>query len=1049
MAHHYPPVKSNPSFPEIEKEVLERWKAGRIFERSIEERPRIKDGASNEFVFYDGPPFANGLPHYGHLVTGFVKDLVPRYQTMRGHHVERRFGWDCHGLPAELEVEKELGVSGREKILDYGMAEFNDKCRESVQRYTSEWEWYVTRAARWVSFDDDYKTMDMPFMESVIWAFKTLWDKGLVYEGHRVVPYSWAVQTPLSNFETRLDNSYRERDDPALTVRFRLEDEFDGEKAEMWAWTTTPWTLPSNLALCVNADLPYAVMRGPDGLVIIASDAVERHSRELEGFEETRTVAGRDLEGLTYRPLFPYFAGHEGAFRVLVADFVGAGDGTGVVHMAPGFGEDDLEVSSAAGIEIVVPVDAAGAFTDQVPDYAGQNVIHEANGNIIRDLKAQGSVVRHEQYRHNYPHCWRTDEPLIYRAVKSWYIKVSAISERMVELNAGIDWTPSHVRDGIFGNWLANARDWNVSRNRFWGSPIPVWQSDDPDYPRTDVYGSLDELERDFGVRPADLHRPAIDELTRPNPDDPTGNSTMCRVPDVLDCWFESGSMPFAQHHYPFENQDRFEANFPGDFIVEYVAQTRGWFYTMMVLATALFDRAPFRHCICHGVVLDENMQKLSKRLQNYPDPVDVFETYGADALRWHMLSSPLMSGGNMAMQKDGKDIARSMRSAILRLWNAFSFFTTYANAGDVTARLTTGEGGDDLDHYLLAKTRELVANLEDRLDNYDIPAAYDAVPGFVDALNNWYIRSKRRVFWAAEKDDATQASFDALYTSLVTTTKALAPLLPFVSDYIHHALTGEDSVHLTDWPDLDAMPANGDLLAAMDLARDVCASVLALREDAGRRVRLPLPGVQVAHPDAESLSAYSDLIADAVNVKTISLGDDVAQYGSREVKVDSKIGRRIGAKMKDVLAAQRAGEFTIRDDDVLEIGGVELPPNEYELRIAVADGISAGAIDRGTGIVVLDTEVRADLQREGWARDIIRTIQQARKDAGLHVSDRIRVDLSLAPDLAEAQQEHADRIASETLAKEVSLVDALPNPTNGLQDKIDGQAIAVAVTKL
>ena len=665
----YPAVQPNPSFPAIEEEILAFWKQEKIFEESERFRPlRSADGGGNEFIFYDGPPFANGLPHYGHLVTGFVKDLIPRYQTMRGRHVERRFGWDCHGLPAELETEKEIGVAGRNEILKYGISRFNDACQQSVLRFTNEWQWYVTREARWVSFANDYKTMDLSFMESVMWAFKTLWSKGLVYEGYRVVPYSWAVQTPLSNFETRLDNSYRERVDPALTVAFTLEPlPVEDGPVRMLAWTTTPWTLPSNLALCVNPLFDYAVVRRGGERWILAADAVERYSREIGEHRVIATVKGASLVGRTYRPLFPYFADTPGAFRVIAGDFVGVADGTGVVHVAPGFGEDDLQVAQSYGIPLVAPVDAAGRFTNEVTDYAGLNVI-AANAAIIKDLKARsGVVIRHEQYRHNYPHCWRTDTPLIYKAVNSWYVQVTALRDRMVELNQSINWRPGHIRDGLFGNWLANARDWNISRNRFWGAPVPVWKSDDPRYPRIDVYGSLDEIERDFAVRPKDLHRPMIDELVRPNPDDPTRKSMMRRVEDVLDCWFESGSMPFAQLHYPFENKERFDQNFPGDFIVEYVAQTRGWFYTMMVLATALFDRAPFRNAVCHGVVLDESHQKLSKRLKNYPDPKEVFSTYGADALRWYMVSSPLMSGGDLTMAKDGSSIAKSMSQVIIR----------------------------------------------------------------------------------------------------------------------------------------------------------------------------------------------------------------------------------------------------------------------------------------------------------------------------------------------------------------------------------------------
>ena len=634
----YPPADPSPNFPGIEEAIGAIWEQEGTFQRSIDRR---REEGAPEFVFYDGPPFANGLPHYGHIVTGFVKDLVPRYQTMRGKMVERRFGWDCHGLPAELHAEAELKLSGRREILKYGMARFNEHCRNSVMQFRGDWEYYVNRSARWVDFDNDYRTMDLSYMESTMWAFKQLWDKGLVYEGYRVVPYSWAAQTPLSQSETRLDNSYRARQDPALTVGFLLDGDTN---TRLLAWTTTPWTLPSNMGLAVKPDADYALMEKDGERVILAESSREHYAPELEGYRTVGGMKGTELVGRTYAPLFPFFADRkaDGAFRVVAADFIELGEGTGVVHMAPAFGEDDLNVGQKEGLPVVDPVDLEGNFTGEVPPYAGQNVF-AANKDIIRDLKASGVVFRHETYDHNYPHCWRTDQPLIYKAMPSWYIAVTKFRDRMVELNKDITWIPEHVGEGIFGNWLANARDWNVGRNRFWGAPIPVWKSDNPDYPRTDCYGSLDEIERDFGVRPTDLHRPYVDELTRPNPDDPTGKSTMRRVDDVLDCWFESGSMPFCQVHYPFENKEWFDSHFPGDFIVEYVGQTRGWFYTLMVMSTALFDRAPFRIAICHGVVLDENKQKLSKRLKNYPDPVEMFNTHGADALRWYMVSSPLL----------------------------------------------------------------------------------------------------------------------------------------------------------------------------------------------------------------------------------------------------------------------------------------------------------------------------------------------------------------------------------------------------------------------
>ena len=543
------PEAGRADFPAIEERVLARWKAEGTFRDSIDARP-----VDDEFVFFDGPPFANGLPHHGHLLTGYVKDVIPRYRAMRGQRVDRRFGWDCHGLPAEMEAEKELPVSGRADIIEYGIDRFNAQCRESVLRYTGEWEKTVTRQARWVDFEDDYKTMDLSYMESVMWAFKQLWDKGLVYEAFRVMPYSWGAETPLSNFEIRLDDATRPRQDPAITVTFDLVP-VDGDPGPMriMAWTTTPWTLPSNLALAVGPDVSYSLRQAADGTVsVLGVEAVERYAAQLEGTTEVGTLLGSDLVGRSFTPMFDFFADRTDAFRILGADFVDASEGTGVVHMAPGFGEDDQTTCEAAGIPIgqVVPVDGLGRFTDQVGPWAGLNVF-DANPEIIRHLKEEGRVVRHDTYEHNYPHCWRTDTPIIYKAISSWFVKVTDIRDRLIETNQEINWVPSHVRDGRFGMWLDGARDWSISRNRFWGSPIPVWRSDDPTYPRIDVYGSLDEIERDFGIRPDDLHRPFIDELTRPNPDDPTGRSTMRRVPEVLDCWFESGSMPFAQVHYP------------------------------------------------------------------------------------------------------------------------------------------------------------------------------------------------------------------------------------------------------------------------------------------------------------------------------------------------------------------------------------------------------------------------------------------------------------------------------------------------------------------
>ena len=1024
-ASHYPEVDPQAKFPEIERRILAFWKEEGIFRESVEARPKTADGG-HEYVFYDGPPFANGLPHYGHLLTGYVKDVVPRYFTMKGRRVERRFGWDCHGLPAELEAEKVLGISGRHEILELGVAKFNESCRKSIWKYVDEWESYVHRMARWVDFENDYKTMDLSYMESVMWAFKQLWDKGLIYEGYRVMPYSWAVESPLSNFETRLDNAYRERQDPALTVRFELEA-IDGESVptDVLAWTTTPWTLPSNLALAVGPEIEYAVLEKDGRRTILGAALLEKFENELGDAARVATLRGEELVGRRYKPLFPYFADEEKAFAVLGADFVDTEEGTGVVHMAPGFGEDDMEACKPHGIPVKVPVDTRGRFTNEVKDYEGQ-LVFDANKQIIKDLKERGAVVKHETYLHNYPHCWRTDEPLIYRAMSSWYVKVSAIRERMVELNQQIAWIPEHIRDGLFGKWLANARDWSISRNRFWGSPIPVWRSDDPQYPRIDVYGSLDEIERDFGVRPDDLHRPFIDELTRPNPDDPSGKSTMRRVEDVLDCWFESGSMPYAQVHYPFENREWFEEHFPADFIVEYVAQTRGWFYTLMVLSTALFDRPPFKNCICHGVVLDENAQKLSKRLRNYPNPEEVFENTGADALRWFFMQSPILRGSDLQIDREGKAIGEIVRLVLNPIWNAYYFFCLYANSDGIEASARVDQHGV-LDRYALAKTRALVEDVERAMDGYDIAAACQSVSSFLDALNNWYIRRSRERFWSSEANQDKQDAYDTLYCVLTTLSKVAAPLLPLLSEEVFKGLTGERSVHLVDWPDAEQLPGDAALVADMDRVRDVCSAALGLRRQHDLRVRQPLARAQIVGEGSERLRAFEALIRDEINVKEVELSEDLASYATFQLKVDARrVGPRLGPAMKDVLKAAKQGDWQARDDGSVEVNGQILESDDYSILLQAKDGLVCQALPKNDALVILETELDDALIAEGLARDVVRAVQQARKDAELHISDRIRLELVLPDAYASAVEAHRDWLSEQTLADNVTFVEAI-----------------------
>ncbi len=1027
----YPEVNPKPSFPAIEEAVLKRWQEEGIFEASVEQRAH-GDKGSNEYVFYDGPPFANGLPHYGHLLTGYVKDIVPRYQTMLGRRVERRFGWDCHGLPAEMASEKELGIAGRQQITEYGIEKFNSHCETSVLRYTEVWENYVNRQARWVDFSSDYKTMDLSYMESVMWAFKQLWDKGLIYEGHRVMPYSWAAESPVSNFETRMDNSYRSRQDPAITVAFDLKgtETISELPLRILVWTTTPWTLPSNLAVCVGDDIEYAIMEENGVGYVLASAALAKYEPELAKAKQVGTVQGKDLVGKHYAPMFDYFAEHEVAaqsFRVVSGAFVDTDEGTGVVHMAPGFGEDDQIVCKENGIGLVCPVDDRGCFTAEVKDFEGL-LVFDANKPIIRRLKDEGKLIRQETYDHNYPHCWRTDEPLIYKALSSWYVKVTDFRDRMVELNQEINWMPDHIKDGQFGKWLEGARDWSISRNRFWGAPLPVWKSDNPEYPRIDVYGSLDELEADFGERPTNLHRPFIDQLVRPNPDDPTGKSMMRRVPDVLDCWFESGSMPYAQIHYPFENKDWFENHFPSDFIVEYVAQTRGWFYTMMVLSTALFDRPPFKNCICHGVVVDSDGKKLSKRLRNYPDPEKVFAEIGADALRWFLVSSPILRGGDLQIDKEGKGIGDVVRLVINPIWNAYYFFSLYANADGVRATKRMDQKGR-LDRYILAKTGEMVAEVEDAMTAYDIAEACAVIRRFLDALNNWYIRRSRSRFWSDEASADKQDAYDTLYTVLTTLSQVAAPFLPLIAEEVYCGLTGEKSVHLTDWPKSADYPQDPDLVSSMDRVREVCSVGLSIRSRVRLRTRLPLSRLVIAGESSAKLEPFLDLVMEEVNVKSVEVSNELESMGNVRLNVDARtIGPKLGKNMKDVLAATRSGDWSSLEDGRVSAAGHILEVGEFELKLEPKEGLEQfeiEALPSNDMLVCLDTTMTEALEAEGLARDLVRLVQMMRRDADLAVSQKIKLTLKLDVQSKVAIEEWQSYVQDQVLAAEVVFSDA------------------------
>ncbi len=1025
MSKYYADVKAKPDFVEVEKEVLKFWEENNTFEKSVQNR----DGAA-EFVFYDGPPFANGTPHYGHIMVSYVKDVVARYQTMNGKKVERRLGWDCHGLPAEMSAEKQLGVSGRKQIEEFGVEKFNDFCRCDVLKYSGIWVDMFKRIGRWVDFNHDYKTMDLSFMESVINNFKQLWEKGLVYEDYRVLPYSWAAETPLSNFE--VNQGYQDKTDNAITVMFKLENGMN-----VLVWTTTPWTLPSNLMLAVGLDIDYAVMEENGQKYLLAQALLGRYKKQLEHAVQVGTIKGKDLVGLSYEPMFPYFKHlkEQGAFRVLSGEFVSTEDGTGVVHIAPGFGQDDFEACRAykEDFPVVCPVDEAGKFTAEVPDYQGKQVF-ETNEPIMQLLKEKGILVKKEQYTHSYPFCWRTDTPLIYKAMSSWFVKVTDFRDDMVKNNQQINWVPDHIKDGRFGKWLEGARDWSISRNRFWGTPIPVWKSDNPQFPRIDVFGSVAEIKEKTGIEVTNLHKPYIDDVVYPNPDDPSGKTMMRRVGDVFDCWFESGSMPYAQVHYPFDNKNWFENHFPADFIVEAMDQTRGWFYTLTVLGTALHNKPAFKNCICTGLLMAEGGQKLSKRLKNYPDPNEVLETIGSDVLRWFLVSSPVLKGGNLAVDKEGKEIAKAARVALIPLWNAFYFFTLYANAEGYQAK-EVSSSNEAIDNYILSKLKRLSQIVKQGLDTYDVSMATNEVASFMEILNNWYIRRTRDRFWAGDKQ-----AFDVLYTVLVNLSKILAPLMPFVSEYVFKTLTGEESVHLTDYPLLEQVKLDEKLVSEMDFLQDLCSAGKFIREEKNLRNRLPLQSLTVVGDNLGFIGTqYQDIIKDELNVKEVKLDNNLANYAEKTVYLYTPLlGKALGKEMGPVMGAYKQGKWLLNADGTLSIAGQTLTTDLFEVRLNMKEGVAGQSFAENKAVVTLDTNVTEDLRREGMARDFVRLVQQLRKDKDFNISDRI--ELCYATDNAELAKALADN--KSYLSEQVLAVKITDSCSDGTTADIEGAKI-------
>jgi isoleucyl-tRNA synthetase len=1032
----FAPVSSQVDFPKMERGILAFWKANDMYRQAVDSRP-----ADKPFRFYDGPPFATGLPHYGHLLASITKDVVPRYWTMRGYRVERRWGWDCHGLPVENEAEQQLGLKTRGDIIDYGISEFNEFCREVVLTYTSEWETLIQRMGRWVDWDRQYRTMDTDFMESVWWVFKSLWDKGLIYEGYKSLAYCPRCATPLSNFE--VNQGYQDTQDPSVTVRFKVRGE---ENLSILAWTTTPWTLSSNLGLAVGEGLDYVRVTTTDGEQLILAkarlDAVFGKQKDTIASVAAQPV-GEMLE-MTYEPIFDYFEllRDEGAFRVVAADFVSVDDGTGIVHIAPGFGEDDYLLGQRVGLPTVCPIDADCKFTEEVKDYEGK-FVKDVDTPVIRRLRETGQLFAESTIVHSYPFCWRCDSPLIYRNISTWFVKVEGdLKEKMIAANQEISWVPEHIQNGRFGKWLEGARDWAISRNRYWGTPLPIWRNEETG--ESICVGSAEELEKLAGQKVDDLHKHKIDGLEIPSP---TGQGMLQRVPEVLDCWFESGSMPYAQNHYPFGRTEDFEASFPADFISENLDQTRGWFYTLTILAAALFDKPAFKNCIVGGMLLAEDGRKLSKRLKNYPDPTDMLEKYGADALRLYLLNSPAMKAEELRLTENGMN--QSLRDVIIPLWNAYSFFVTYAKIdGWDPSQLSKEPSTHQLDRWIVSELQTLLHDINSEMEAYRLYRTVPAMVSFVEKLTNWYIRRSRRRFWKSEDDGDKAAAYATLYQVLVTFSKALAPVLPFVTEQIYqnlvktHETDAPQSIHLCDMPQTDEALRDGELEAQMQLATRAVVLGRSLRSKHDLKVRQPLRKLYLLPPDEcsrQELEEMVDLITDELNIKEVVMVEDETDLSDISYKLNFRaLGPRFGKQMKEV--GTRVSNLTADDIASLRAGGSidvadgQITLEDLEVQRTEKDDLIV-AIENNLG-VGLDVHLDDELIQECTARELVSRIQNLRKDAGFDVSDRIAIGVQGAAELESATSTHLDYVSGETLAETV-VVGEIPDDWGVRQESI------------
>lgn len=1008
------PVPTSVSFPSMEEEVLQYWEEKDVFKKSLE-----KNRGKTPYIFYDGPPFATGMPHYGHILTSYIKDTIPRYFTMQGRFVDRRWGWDCHGLPIEYEIEKKLGISGKQAIEAYGIDRFNRACADIVLKYADDWEDVIHRIGRWVDFGRQYRTMDMSYMESVMWVFKSLYDKGLIYESLKVIPYCNRCQTPLSNFETGLDDSFRQKDDPAVTVAFK--DCQDPEISYL-AWTTTPWTLPSNRALAINPALEYCLVKTANfGKVVLAKNRFDAYTRYLKEAKIIREFKGNELVGRSYTPLFDFADGAPGSkselgerFTILAADYVEAESGTGIVHTAPAFGEEDFSLCNGAGIETFDPVGLDGCFTELAGELAGTDVF-KANPLIIRHLKEKGQVVSHESYRHSYPHCWRCDNPLIYRTISSWYVKVTAFKKTMCKENQNINWIPGHIKEGRFGRWLEGARDWAISRNRFWGSPIPVWKCDS--CKAEFVPESLEALSRVSGQEVTDLHRPHCDHIHF-GCTEPGCNGRMNRVPEVLDCWFESGAMPYAQVHFPFENRKQFEENFPASFIVEYVAQTRGWFYTLMVESTAVMEKHPFENAICHGVILADDGRKMSKSLKNFPDPLNVVNTHGSDALRIYLLSSAVVKGADIRFSEKG--VKESVRRYLIPLWNSFHFYTSYAALvkGCTPERVETLLTDTNMaDRHILSALEILKQEVVQATEAYALPRCYAKILHFIETLSGWYIRNNRERFWVDEINPDAALAFNTLYTVLMETACVCAPFIPFTMEHIYRHLTG-DSVHLADWPTPVPARMDSELNRSVDQVRALIEGGRSLREKARINLRQPLSFIRAAGMSKDHLNLFSDLIKHQLNIKSVRLEPDPQSFTKKEIRLNAKtLGPMLKGDFKTVANRVGRGEFIENKDGSLLVDNHKIDRLNYIAQYAAINENEAAWSGQGL-VLSLNLTISRELKLEGMARNLNRIIQDLRKQMKLAYDQRIILCIEADGDYKQSLSAHKDWLMSQTLAE-------------------------------